>query len=90
MTPAKFNDWRESGFCTEAAKIVVRYGFEVLELNRIHAFYVDRNSPSGRVLEKVGMLREGAAQQHIKKNGKYENLILCGILREDWVSKDQS
>lgn len=77
-----------TGFCTEAAMMMIRYGFEELGLNRIHAFYVDRNPQSGRVLEKSGLSKEGVARQHVKKNGKYENLVLCGLLREDWIANN--
>lgn len=47
-------DFWGSGFATEAARAVVRYGFEDLRLNRIHANHLVRNPGSGRVLEKVG------------------------------------
>ena len=40
------------GYATEAAKAVVAYGFEVLKLNRIHAYFFKRNAASGRVLGK--------------------------------------
>lgn len=73
-----------SGYCSEAAKRIVRHGFENLRLNRIHAWYLERNPQSGRVLEKIGMLNEGIARQHIKKHGKFENLILCGLVRDEW------
>ena len=58
------------GYCTEAARAVVAYGFEVLKLNRIHARHFKRNVPSGRVLEKIGMHYEGCFRQHIKKMGQ--------------------
>ena len=71
------------GYCTEAAIAVIRYGFEDLGLNRIHAPHLKRNPASGRVMEKAGMTREGVARQHIKKWGRYEDLVLYGILRDD-------
>ncbi len=73
-----------SGFCTEAAKLVLRYGFQVLKLQRIHASYMVRNPASGRVLEKIGLLREGTVRQHIRKWGKFEDLVLCGLLSSEW------
>jgi len=72
------------GYCTEAAKVVVRYGFEKLDLNRIHACFLERNPSSGKVLQKIGMSAEGVARQHVKKHGKFEDLILYGMVRDEW------
>jgi [ribosomal protein S5]-alanine N-acetyltransferase len=72
------------GYCTEAARAVVRYGFTALPLHRIHATHFRRNPASGRVLEKIGMRCEGMARGHVKKNGHYEDLVLYAILRQDW------
>jgi RimJ/RimL family protein N-acetyltransferase len=72
-----------SGYCSEAAKTVIRYAFEKLALNRIHACYLERNPASGKVLKKIGMTNEGVARQHIKKHGKFEDLVMCGLLRDE-------
>ena len=43
-----------------------------------------RNPASGRVLEKVGMKREGLLRQRVRKWGVFEDVILVAILRDDW------
>ena len=73
-----------SGYCTEAAALAVDYGFGVLQLNRIHANHLARNPASGRVMQKIGMTREGLLRQHTKKWDKYEDLVVYGLLRQDW------
>jgi ribosomal-protein-alanine N-acetyltransferase len=73
------------GYCSEAAQRIVRYGFEDLGLNRIHAWHLARNPASGRVLQKIGMSNEGIARQHTRKHGKFEDIVLCGLLREDYA-----
>jgi RimJ/RimL family protein N-acetyltransferase len=73
-----------NGYCTEATRMAVRYGFEVLDLNRIYAWHLPDNPASGRVLEKLGMQLEGRQRQHRIKNGEFTDLILYGVLREDW------
>ena len=72
------------GYATEAAKAVVAYGFEVLKLNRIHAYFFKRNAASGRVLEKIGMCYEGCLRQHIKKWDNFEDIIAYGMLKADY------
>ena len=75
------------GFCTEAATAVLDYGFSTLGLNRIGARHFARNPASGRVMEKIGMLKEGTARQDKIKWGKYEDLVYYGILRDDWLAE---
>ncbi len=58
--------WRQ-GYCTEAGRSVLKFGFMELNLNRIHASHLCRNPASGRVMQKLGMTREGlpAASQEM-------------------------
>ena len=46
------------GFATEAARAVLRYGFEELKLDRIVAVAVPENAASRRVMEKIGLAYE--------------------------------
>jgi RimJ/RimL family protein N-acetyltransferase len=75
--------WRQ-GFATEAAAAVLRYAFENLRLNRVFAHHMVRNPASGRVLQKIGMKPEGRLQQHIRKWGLFEDVVLLAILNEEW------
>jgi hypothetical protein len=74
-------DYWGQGFATEAGQAVIRFGFERLNLNRVHAHHMVRNPASGRVLEKLGMKREGALRQRVRKS---DNLDLAheGVSRE--------
>jgi ribosomal-protein-alanine N-acetyltransferase len=72
------------GYCTEAAHAAVRYGFEVLGLNRINARHITRNPASGRVMQKLGMKHEGCLRQHAKKWGNYDDVEMYGILRSEY------
>lgn len=72
------------GYATEAAKAAVEFGFSDLRLNRIYARHLARNPSSGRVMEKIGMQQEGIARQDLMKWEKYEDMVLYGILLEDW------
>lgn len=72
------------GYCTEAARAVVQYGFETCSLHRIHASHLRRNPASGRVMQKLGMRREGILRHHVKKWGVFEDLEVYGILKSDF------
>jgi len=76
-----------SGYATEAAIAVLDFGFDELELNRIHAVHLARNPSSGRVMEKAGMLLEGTAARDTRKRGTHEDLVSYGMLRDDWLRR---
>jgi len=75
------------GYATEATIAILAFGFDELRLNRIQAGHLARNPSSGRVMEKAGMILEGAARQATIKWGQYEDLVSYGILREDWIKR---
>jgi RimJ/RimL family protein N-acetyltransferase len=75
--------WNQ-GYCTEATRAVVKYGFEVLRLHRIYARLFTRNPASGRVLQKIGMKHEGTLRESYKKWGNFEDVELYGILRSEY------
>ena len=79
-----------NGYCTEAARAMVRFGFEELGLKRIHAIHFRRNPASGRVMSKIGMAREGCQRQHIKKWGTFEDLVMYAILKSEFGSRTRS
>jgi RimJ/RimL family protein N-acetyltransferase len=73
-----------NGYCTEAANEILRFGFQELGLNRIHAEYFSNNTASGRILEKIGMKYEGCLRQHVKKWDQFIDLKKYGILKEEY------
>jgi len=78
--------WNQ-GYCSEAARAVIAYGFEQMALNRIFAHHLTRNPASGRVMQKAGMAYEGMLRQHAKKLERYEDLAIYGILRSEYQNQ---
>jgi RimJ/RimL family protein N-acetyltransferase len=76
-------EWWGHGYAREAASAVIRFGFEALGLNRISAHHMVRNPAAGRVLQHIGMQREGVLRQRVRKWGIYEDVVLYAILRDD-------
>jgi len=72
------------GYCTEAGHALLRFAFTDLGLERVHACHFARNPASGRVMQKLGMSREGQRRQHVRKWDTLEDLALYGILRHEW------
>ncbi|MBU8917793.1 GNAT family N-acetyltransferase [Bacillus sp. FJAT-29953] len=68
------------GYTTEAAKIIVDYAFNELNLHRIEAGVMPHNIGSIRVLEKAGFHKEGIAIKNVKINGKWEDHQVLAII----------
>jgi [ribosomal protein S5]-alanine N-acetyltransferase len=77
-----------NGYATEAAREMLRYGFEDLRLHRIYATHFNHNPASGRILRKLGMRHEGCQRQHVRKWDRFVDSELYGILRQEWESTE--
>jgi RimJ/RimL family protein N-acetyltransferase len=77
------------GYATEAAEALLQYGFGTLGLHRIFAHHFVRNPASGRVLQKIGMQREGRLREHVRRWERFEDLEEYGILRAEYDARQQ-
>lgn len=76
------------GYATEAAAAFLKYGFEEQKLHRIIATCQPQNPPSYRVMEKIGMRREGEFRQCIfRENGEWWDELFYAMLEEDWLNE---
>lgn len=74
--------WNQ-GFITEAARACIDFGFSHLKLHKISARHFAYNPASGRVMEKLGMQREGCLRKHTQKAGAFHDVIEYGLLKDD-------
>jgi len=69
------------GYATEAAKEMIKYGFDTLKLHRIEAICDVRNKMSARVLEKLGMKLEGRLREHKIIKGERRSSDIYSLLK---------
>lgn len=72
--------WWNRGYATEAGRAIMAHGFATLGLHRVMARHFARNPASGRVMQKLGMEREGVLRQHVLKWGAFEDLVVYAVL----------
>ena len=72
------------GYATEAARALLTWAFDTLDLNRVQAETDTRNLGSARVLEKLGFLREGHLREDCVVNGDVSDSWVYGLLRREW------
>jgi RimJ/RimL family protein N-acetyltransferase len=77
-------DYWNKGYGTEAARLIIDYGFEQLNLHRINSSALSFNERSIRMHKRVGFSEEGRQREHIFKNGEYCDHVIFGMLREEW------
>lgn len=77
------------GIATHAAALLLDFGFGQLGLHRIFACHHPENIASGRVLQKVGMLREGTLRENIFAHGAWRDSVLYSILDHEWLQRSQ-
>lgn len=74
--------WHQ-GYATEALKVLIGYGFSSLKLHRIEAGCAVKNIASIKVLEKVGMVREGYKRSILPIRGEWVDAYPYSILETD-------
>ena len=79
-----------AGYATEAADAVIAFGFERLGLHRIIATCDADNTASARVLEKVGMRKEGCFREDSLMRGVWRDSYLYAILEDEWRDGHES
>jgi RimJ/RimL family protein N-acetyltransferase len=75
--------WNQ-GFGTETMRLLLRHGFETLNLNRIALDVYDTNPRAIRSYEKAGFVLEGRKRQAMFKNGHYIDVLVMSVLRAEW------
>lgn len=76
--------WWGRGLATEAARAVVDWGFPNFKLHKVYARAHVDNKPSWRVMERLGMTREGVLRSHWKMREEHVDLVYYGVLRDEW------
>jgi [ribosomal protein S5]-alanine N-acetyltransferase len=72
------------GYATEAARELLQWAFDTLDLNRVQAEADTRNLASARVLEKLGFVREGTLREDCVVDGEVSDSWVYGLLRREW------
>lgn len=71
------------GLATEVAGLLLRFGFDELRLHRLWATCDPANAASIRVLEKVGMRREGLLGEHyLAHDGTWRDAVVYAAIRD--------
>lgn len=80
-------DNQNKGYGSEALRVLLNYGFGVLNLNNIDLKVFDFNARAIRCYEKVGFKEYGRRHKSYYLNNEYHDTIYMEILRDDFYEK---
>lgn len=80
-------DCHGHGFALEAVRALVDYGFRTVGLHRIAGDCDPRNTPSARLMEKLGMRREAHLRENWWLKGEWCDSWIYAVLDREWETR---
>jgi RimJ/RimL family protein N-acetyltransferase len=77
-------DHHGRGYATEAAPLILRFGFEQRGLHRIIGRCDGRNTASARLMERLGMRREAHLVENEFIKGEWADELIYAMLAREW------
>lgn len=75
------------GIATETIRLICKFGFEELGLNKVEAGAYETAVASWKALEKNGFKREGVLREQAYLNDRYIAVFRYGLLKKEWESE---
>lgn len=77
-------NWWNKGITSEALKLLMKFFFEEVGVNRIEARHDPRNPNSGKVMQKCGMKYEGTMRSADRNNQGICDTSYYALLKSEW------
>jgi RimJ/RimL family protein N-acetyltransferase len=78
--------YRGNGYGTDAMRVMLRYGFMELNLNRIQLDAFSYNERAIKSYLKAGFVEEGRQRGMLLRNGRRWDFVYMSVLRDEWLS----
>jgi ribosomal-protein-alanine N-acetyltransferase len=76
------------GVMRAAVELMVDYAFDALGMHRVMANYMPENERSGRLLARLGFVREGFAPKYLRIAGAWRDHVLTARVNDAWHDPD--
>ena len=77
------DNFKSKGIMSEAIALIVNYGFNTMNLERIEAFVSPNNTPSIKLLKRLKFKKEGLLKNHYFHNNTMEDDIIFALLKSE-------
>ena len=78
------------GIGSQCAKVIIRYAFANLNLNKVWLGVNEENIQAVKSYEKTGFVTEGKLREEIYRNNKYYGAIRMSILKREWEQSNHA
>ena len=85
-----FREYRGKGYAADALRIILRYGFHELRMQKCNSQCRADNEASRKLHEGVGFVQEGVRRRNVYTNNQYYDEILYGLLKEEFEEFERS
>ena|SRR5688572_8157014 len=81
------NSFAGKGIITDAVMMMMYYGFNKLNFQRIFAGVSDLHEASKKVCIKAGLKEEGRLRNDLFRNGEFSDSIFYGAIYDEWMKE---
>jgi RimJ/RimL family protein N-acetyltransferase len=75
--------WNQ-GYGREAMRLMLRHGFNTMNLHRIYLRVYEHNLRGIKAYEHAGFVHEGRLRQDVFRDGAYRDVLIMSVLRPEW------
>lgn len=72
------------GIASEAVEAIINYGYKHMNFERIEALIEPPNLSSQKLVERLGFIREGLLRNYEFTSGKFDDLYMYSLLKQDF------
>lgn len=77
-------DFQGKGYGTDAIQVLLKYAFLEMNLHRVALRVFSSNQRAINSYLKAGFTQEGVMREALRRDGKYDDIVIMGILRQEW------
>lgn len=77
------------GFSVEASKLMLDYGFRILNLRKFNCYVLDYNKATHMMLKSIGGFeKEGRLRNHFFFDNEYHDVIILSLFKENFTPNE--
>jgi len=80
--------WQRRGYCSEAVRAIMRFGFEKVNLHKVQITHMAGNEASRGVILKCDLTYEGTLRDYFCDDGIYTDRLYYSMLECEWRGRD--
>jgi RimJ/RimL family protein N-acetyltransferase len=77
------------GYGREAVRLLLEYAFRYRNFRKIWLWVHAANDRAIHAYQAAGFVVEGRLRQHVWSNGRYDDVVYMGVLREEWEARSE-